>query len=118
VVFLPTEVALARGDACSYFQLGEDFPHSEQVIVRDAAGVIVGTVDLLDIFNPMVMPAPDEAQPGIIDSDGHCVVTSTITVPDSTFYTFTIEGGYDWTISRDQLDSRDWSMQVKFIDID
>lgn len=114
VVFLSTEAALVRGDACGYLQLGDIGPHSEQLLVRDAAGVIVGTVDLLDIFNPTVFPAPDEAQPGTIDSDGNCVITSTLSVTDSAFYTFTIEGRYDWTVSRDQLDSRDWSMRVAF----
>ncbi len=41
-------------------------------------------------------------------------MTSTVSVPDFTFYTFTVEGRYDWTVSRSTLERRDWSMRVEF----
>ncbi len=114
VAFRPTSEE-SVGERCGYLDVLTDvWPHSKQVIVRDAAGVIIGTVDLLDVFNPVVVPAPEEALPGIVNDEELCVVTSTVPVPDSVFYTFTIEDHYDWTVSRSTLERRDWSMRVEF----
>jgi len=117
-VMFPTTAGEAVGEKCGYSVLGGVSPQSRQVIVRDAAGVIVGTVDLLDVFNPVVQPAPENALPGIVNDEDLCVVTSTVSVLVSPFYTFTIEGLYDWTVSRDSLEQRDWSMRVEFFHTD
>jgi len=114
-VTFPTTAGESVGEQCGYLVREGVSPQSRQVIVRDAAGVIVGTVDLLDVFNPVVQPAPENALPGTVNDEDLCVVTSTVSVLDSPFYTFTIEGLYDWTVSRTTLEQRDWSMRVRFV---
>lgn len=120
VMFRPTDyqgqrIELSEGGVCNYSDVTtEVWPHSKQAVVSDAAGVIVGTVDLLDVFNPVVLPAPDEAQPGTVNDELVCVVNKTLSVADSAFYTFTIDGSYRWTVSREDLADRDWSMLVEF----
>lgn len=105
----------SEGDVCGYTDVTSDMsPRSKQVVVSDATGTIVGTVDLLDVFNPVVLPAPDDAQPGTVDDELLCVVNKTLSVGDSAFYTFTIDRSYRWTVSSEELADRDWSMLVEF----
>lgn len=89
-----------------------EWPLGRQVLVRDHAGDIVGTVDLADVFDTT---QSRDAQPGIIDDRGYCVVAKAIEVADSSFYTFTIDGIYQWTIEREQLESMDWMMPIFFV---
>lgn len=115
VEFEPTSANLSPGDPCGYLDIQTTiWPHSKQVVVTDAAGVIVATVDLLDIFNPAVLPAPEEAQAGTVNDHDFCVVSKTISVSYSPFYTFAIDGTYRWTVSRADLEERNWMMRVTF----
>ena len=102
----------ADGTACGYSDLiGERVdPPSAQVVITDATGTIVGTVDLLDIFDLTVSEA---AKPGTVQQ-GLCVVTANVELPDSGFYTFTIDGEYRWTVSRSDLEARSWIMPILF----
>jgi hypothetical protein len=117
VTFRPTGSEVEQGDACGYESIfdGGTWPHSRQVVVTDAAGVVVGTVDLLDIFDLSVSEA---AKPGIVDGSGYCVVEGTVSAAPSTYYTFEIEGAYRWTVSSQELQGRDWTMPIIFLESD
>lgn len=95
----------ARGSAAE----GSSCGFNAQVIVTDAAGDIVGTVDLVDA-STIYLPEP--RYPGTI-TDGSCVVSGNIDVADSGFYTFTIRDLYTWTVSADDLASDDWTMTIE-----
>lgn len=104
-----------EGASCGYTKPVFDpdgWPLGKQVVIADADGAIVGTVDLLDVFD---MQVSDAALPGTIDGDGMCRVEASVDVPDSAFYTFTVDGDYAWTISADDLAARDWVMDVLFV---
>lgn len=79
------------GDACGM---------RGQVIVRDAAGVIVGKVDLADRTASVRGDAP---KPGTVE-DRLCWVKADIELPDSPYYTFTVRDHYEWTWSATELD--------------
>lgn len=89
-----------EGEACGF---------NTQVLVTDAGGDIIGTVDLVDI-STIYLPEP--VYPGSI-TDGACVVEQTIDVDDSGFYTFIIRDFYEWTVSAEDLDQRDWTMTIE-----
>lgn len=65
-----------------------------QVIVTDAAGTIVGVVDL---------------QVGTVTADDGgqrtCTVSQVISLPDAAFYTFSVEGKYRRTVNGASLES-------------
>lgn len=90
----------AEGEACGF---------GTQLIVTDASGDIVGTVDLVDITTAYTAPGP--TYHGTI-SGNLCVVSGSIDVTDSAYYTFTIRDMYEWTISAADLESNDWTMTV------
>jgi hypothetical protein len=80
-----------------------------QVIIRDAAGIIVGTVDLIDITTVF-----DEAPVSyLVVQDGLCAFTQDVELPASDFYTFTIQNLYEWTISADDLAGNDWTFTIR-----
>lgn len=116
----PNAGAWSPGDPCGYDLLTMGFagpwPPTKQVIITHAGGVIVGTVDLM---GPDAASTPIEdwasLQPGTFNDDGYCVVTETLDVTPSPFYTFEIDGLYQWTISADDLEARDWTMQIVFL---
>lgn len=102
------------GSACGLDEAlsAEIHPRTRQVVVTDATGVIVGKVDL---YNALSTDLPtDEDRPGKVES-GMCFVRSTIEIPDSDFYTFTIRGEFEWTMSRAELEERGWEMPVYFV---
>lgn len=104
-----------EGDSCGFVlpPVGStDWPLGKQVLIRDASGTIVGTVDLADVFD---LTQSKDTRPGKVASNGFCVVTETVEVMDSPFYTFTVDGQYNWTMSREDLKSRDWTMPVLFV---
>jgi hypothetical protein len=68
--------------------------------------------DLADIFD---LTQSHSTRPGVTVENGLCKVIQAVTVPDSAFYTFTVEGDYTWTVSRDELSGRNWLMNVVFL---
>lgn len=91
-------VAFSPGDR----EDGESCGTRSQVIVTDAAGVIVGK---LDLAHPDHSVRGDAPMPGTV-ADGLCRVSGDIALPDSAYYTFAVEGHYQWTFSAPEMDDR------------
>lgn len=118
---------LAEGLPCGYVlspipnglmgDVSSEWPLGKQLIVRDAADHIIGTVDLTNVFEPSVLEGTQSRvhQPGVINERGACVVTGDVAVPESPFYTFEIDGIYIWTMQRDALEAQGWEMPIFFI---
>lgn len=102
-----------EGEPCGYIfgMPGYGYPLAAQVTVMNADGIVVGTLDLRDGLD---YTFADETLPGII-SGNDCVVEGELGVPDSAYYTFTIEGTYRWTADRSDLEAHDWTVPIDFV---
>lgn len=74
-----------------------------QLIITDHRGDIVGVMDLQ--YSTTVVE----------DERVYCAFSGDFDVPESTFYTFEVEGKYRLTVSRDDLSSADWSFDIRLL---
>lgn len=109
-----------EGDPCGYDLLTlmyeGPWPPAAQVVVTHAGGVVVGTIDLMGIGAEMASSEDYHSlKPGTFDDNGFCRVAQSIEVTPSPFYTFTVDGHYEWTVSTEMLKALDWHWQVVFL---
>jgi len=102
-----------EGNRCGFFGKGGElaYPDAAQVLISDADGTMVGTLDLRDGLDA---DYTDDGLPGVVTGE-FCRVEADISVPDSAFYTFTILGHYEWTLSRANLEAREWAVPIVFL---
>lgn len=109
-----------EGEPCGYDLLSIDYgglwPPAAQVVITHAGGVVVGVIDLMDMSEPTTAADEwDRIKPGTFTDTGHCRVEQSIEVTASPFYTFTVAGHYEWTVSAETLERLDWHWQVVFL---
>lgn len=71
-----------------------------QLIVTDHRGDIVGAMDL------------QYSETVEVNDRMYCAFRGEFDVPDSGYYTFTVDGKYRLTVNRDDLASSDWTHEV------
>lgn len=114
VMFRRVGDTMQPGDRCSYGVVlaPEQWPRGSQAIVSDAGGTIVAAIDLGNAIDPEATLVNSSS--GTVDDDGYCIIQSTVTVPESPFYTFAVDDIYHWTMAAQDLARRDWHMVVFF----